>query len=157
MKSHTIARAILVILLSPDLKATILLTWCLHFVGLQEDTCSISEASFSVPKFIDCSLRRTSLFSLLERKKNEYNFTFMQEQHLCISPGIISIVYSIETFFIPIWFSEFPIISFFLGLSYIETCGLHQMSFETSFMHPIGTLSFLFSVSQWVPWNHVPP
>ena len=27
------------------------------------------------------------------------------------------------------------------------------MSFETNFIHPIGTLSFLFSVSQWVAWN----
>ena len=27
------------------------------------------------------------------------------------------------------------------------------MSFETSFMHPIGTLSLLFSVGHWVPWN----
>ena len=27
------------------------------------------------------------------------------------------------------------------------------MSFETSLMHPIGTLSFLFSVSQGVAWN----
>ena len=27
------------------------------------------------------------------------------------------------------------------------------MSFETIFMHPIGTLSFLFYVNQWVSWK----